>query len=226
MNEQGAQPVGRHRWDVTPGEAIAIQRELAGRVVNAGDPGPVGLIAGVDVSAGRLGSRGRAAVVLLNYPDLALVEVARHEAEITFPYVPGLLSFREIPAILPAFEQLSRQPDLVIVDGQGIAHPRRLGVAAHLGLLIDRPTIGCAKSRLIGVHQDPPDRPGTWTPLFDGRNVIGNVVRTRAGVKPLYISVGHRIGLAEATEWVLRCTRGYRLPEPIRAAHQSAGTPG
>ena len=224
MDGQGARPIGTHRWDVTPDEAIAIQRELAGRIVREGDPAPVRLVAGVDVSAGRLGSRGRAAVVLLSYPDLTIVEVARHETEITFPYVPGLLSFREIPIILPAFEQLSRQPDLVIVDRQGIAHPRRLGVAAHLGLLIDRPTIGCAKSRLTGTHEDPPDRPGAWTPLLDRRQIIGHVVRTRAGVKPLYISVGHRVGLAEATEWILRCTRRYRLPEPIRAAHQSAGT--
>lgn len=214
-----------HAWNVEPEQAIAIQRELAGRVIREGNPDPVRLIAGIDISAGRVGSRGRAAVVILSYPDLTVVETVRHEAEITFPYIPGLLSFREIPLILETYARLAQQPDLVIVDGQGIAHPRRLGIAAHLGVLIDRPTIGCGKSRLTGRHAEPPAEPGFWVPLLAGREVIGNVVRTRRGVKPLYISLGHRIGLAEATEWILRCTRRYRLPEPIRAAHQSAGTP-
>lgn len=213
-----------HRWDVTPAEARAIQRELAGRVIDSGEPTDVSVVAGIDISAGRVGDRGRAAVVLLSYPDLQVIEVARHEAIIEFPYVPGLLSFREVPLILEAYRRLRGVPDLVIVDGQGIAHPRRLGIAAHLGLLIDRPTIGCAKSRLFGNHAEVPAAAGTWVSLTAGNQaVIGNVVRTRAGVKPVYISIGHRIGLAAATAWILRCTRGYRLPEPIRAAHRAAG---
>ena len=214
---------GLNAWDVSPDEAVAIQRDLARRVIRTGDPGDVRRIAGIDISAGRVGESGRAAVVILSYPDLAVVEVARHEAEITFPYVPGLLSFREIPLILEAYRQISIPPDLVLVDGQGIAHPRRLGIAAHLGLLIDRPTIGCGKSRLTGRHDDPPDEPGAWTPLRSGRETIGAVLRTRSGVKPVYISVGHRIGLDQAIAWTIRCTRRYRLPEPIRAAHNQAG---
>jgi deoxyribonuclease V len=214
-----------HPWDVSPAEAIAIQRELAGRVIRSGGPDPesVRYIAGVDISAGKVGTTGRSAVVLLSYPDLEVVEVSRHEQELRFPYVPGLLSFREIPIIRGAYERLSRLPDLVIVDGQGIAHPRRLGLAAHLGLLIDRPTIGCAKSVLTGRYEDPPDEAGACTPLRAGGEVIGNAVRTRPGVKPVFISIGHRIGLDEATAWILRCTRRYRLPEPIRAAHNHAG---
>lgn len=203
---------------------MAIQKELAGRVIRAGNPDPVRFVAGVDVSAGRAGNRGRAAVVLLTYPDLEILEVARQETDLPFPYVPGLLSFREIPAVLGAYEKLSREPDLLIVDGQGIAHPRRLGIAAHLGLLLDRPAIGCGKSRLLGTHDDPPNERGAWSSLRHRSEEIGRVLRTRPGVKPVYISIGHRIGLTEAVEWIMRCTRGYRLPEPIRAAHQHAGS--
>jgi deoxyribonuclease V len=143
---------------------------------------------------------------------------------VTFPYVPGLLSFRETPVLLEPLSRV-RKPDLLLVDGQGFAHPRRFGIACHLGLLLDVPAIGCAKSRLCGEHAEPDWAAGSQAPLRDGGQVIGAVLRTRDGVNPIYVSVGHRIGLAEAAEWVLRCCRGLRLPEPTRLAHQAAGGP-
>lgn len=209
-------------WKLSPAEARALQQRLRGEVLATGGPGDVRLVAGVDVSAGRFGTVGRAAVVVLEYPALRAVEQAAEEAPVPFPYVPGLLSFREIPLLLPAFERLRRTSDLLVVDGQGVAHPRRFGLAAHLGVLLGLPTIGCAKSRLIGTHDAVPDERGASVPLLDRGEVIGAVVRTRPGVKPLYISVGHRIGLESAVEWILRLTRGLRLPEPTRLAHQAA----
>jgi deoxyribonuclease V len=142
---------------------------------------------------------------------------------VTFPYVPGLLTFREAPLALRAFEQLNNTPDLVIVDGQGVAHPRRMGIAAHLGLFLEVPTIGCAKSRLIGEHDEPAQAAGSHTPLTDEGDVIGEVVRTQAGTRPLYVSVGHRISLGRAVQMVMACCKRYRLPEPSRLAHQAAG---
>lgn len=209
-------------WKLSPRDAVALQQRLRGEIVATGDPGDVRLVAGVDVSAGRFGSRGRAAVVVLEYPSLRAVEQSLEEAPVPFPYVPGLLSFREIPLLLPAFERLQRRPDLLLVDGQGVAHPRRFGLAAHLGLILGLPTIGCAKSRLIGSHDDVPDERGASVPLRADGETIGAVVRTRPGVKPLYISVGHRIGLRAAVDWVLRLTHGLRLPEPTRLAHEAA----
>lgn len=181
-------------------------------------------VAGVDISVGARGSnRGRAAVVVLAYPSLETVEQAVEHAPVTFPYVPGLLSFRELPLILPAFARLRTRPDLVVVDGQGIAHPRRFGIAAHLGLLLDLPAIGCAKSRLTGVPAAPlAEERGARVPLLDRGEVVGYLLRSRERVKPLWVSAGHRIGNEAAADWVLRlCTR-YRLPEPTRLAHQAA----
>jgi deoxyribonuclease V len=175
-------------------------------------------VAFVDRPYRRQPALARAAVVLLSYPDLAVVERHVVEAPVTFPYVPGLLSFRETPALARAFEALKGRPDLLLVDGQGCAHPRRFGLACHLGVLLDLPAIGCAKSRLCGEHGVLPDAAGSRVPLADGDEVIGLVLRTRDGVAPLYVSVGHRIGLNEAAEWVLRLCRGYRLPEPVRLA--------
>ncbi len=209
-------------WNLSPTEARALQERLRGQVVTSGAPENVRLIAGTDISAGHLGTRGRAAVVLIEYPSLRPVEVATHEDEIRFPYVPGLLSFREIPLLLPAFAALTRVPDLVLVDGQGYAHPRRLGLAAHLGLLLAMPTIGVAKSRLTGTAAPVGNERGAREPLIDRGETIGEVVRTRTGVAPLYISVGNLIGLDEAVAWVLRLTKGLRLPEPTRLAHQAA----
>jgi deoxyribonuclease V len=212
-----------HSWDLTPKEAAELQTRLASQIVAEGDPIDVRLIAAADVAFAdrpyrRRPSLARAAVVVLSYPELALVEQHVIEAPVTFPYVPGLLSFREIPALAQAFELLRQEPDLLLVDGQGRAHPRRFGLASHLGLLLDVPTIGVAKSRLIGEHAEPGRLRGDCTPLTHGGETIGAVLRTREGVRPLYVSVGHRISLEVAAAWVLRlCTR-YRLPEPIRVA--------
>ncbi len=213
-------PSQLHPWTLSIPEAAGVQRDLAGRVVAEGEPGPVRLVAGVDV--GYRGVFGRAAVAVLSYPALEPVETARAELPAPFPYVPGFLSFREAPTILAAFERLTSTPDLILVDGQGIAHPRRFGVAAHLGLLLDLPTIGCAKSRLIGTADEPADERGAFTLLRHRGETIGAVVRTRPGVSPIYVSVGQRIGLEAAIAWTLRCTGRYRLPEPIRAAHRAA----
>jgi deoxyribonuclease V len=211
-----------NRWDVVAAEAEAIQRELAPFVIRTGDPQEVHLVAGIDVALPE--GQARAAIVVDSLPDLKPVEIATAVCSITFPYVPGLLSFREAPTIIAALEKLTHQPDLVIVDGQGIAHPRHLGIASHLGLLLDRPTIGCAKSLLTGRHGVVGDQPGDWAPIEYQREVIGAALRTRVGVSPVYVSIGHRISLAAAIHWVLACCRGYRLPEPQRQAHKAAGS--
>ena len=212
-----------HRWDVTLDEARAIQHELAKRVSPVPALGEVRLIAGVDMSAKGV---GRAAVVLLSYPALETLEIARAEVPLVFPYVPGFLTFREGPAVLAAFARLRALPDLILFDGQGIAHPRRLGIAAHLGVLLDRPSIGCAKSLLVGrpAGELPPEA-GAWVPLKDRGETVGAAVRTRRAVNPIYVSIGHKIDLPTAVEWVLACCRGYRLPEPTRRAHNAAALP-
>ncbi|MGD9142876.1 MAG: deoxyribonuclease V [Dehalococcoidia bacterium] len=214
--------VRRHGWQVTTAEAIELQKELAGQVSRDGEVNPR-FIAGVDVSINRRAETGTGAVVVLSWPELDVVEIQVVTDKIPFPYVPGLLSFREIPLLLPAFGKLSIIPDLCIVDGQGIAHPRRMGLAAHLGLFLDIPTVGCAKSRLCGHHEEPGINAGNHTELRDREEVIGSVVRTRDRVKPVYVSIGHKIGLPSAIKWVLNCCRDYRLPEPTRLAHQAAG---
>lgn len=211
-------------WDLSPSAARALQRELAGRVRLAGEAAGARLIAGVDISTGPRGSNaGRAAVVLLEWPSLAPVEQSVYRAPVRFPYVPGLLSFRELPLVLPAFERLRQRPDLVVVDGQGFAHPRRFGIASHLGVLLDLPTIGCAKSRLTGqpVAEVARERGGSAA-LVDRGETVGCELRTRDGVKPLYVSPGHRMSVEASVAWVLRLTRGYRLPEPTRLAHNAA----
>lgn len=209
-----------HPWDVSPAEAIRLQEELRSQVVAENCLGEVHAIAGVDVSV--RGEVARAAVVVLRYPDLAFQEVALAEVTVTFPYIPGLLAFREAPAILAACAKLRAEPDLLIFDGQGLAHPRRMGIATHVGLFLDRPTIGCAKSRLCGEHSELPSQAGSWVPLADRGEVIGAVVRTRSGVRPVYVSLGHRVDLEAAIHYVLTCCRGYRLPEPCRLAHRAA----
>jgi len=213
----------RHGWRMTAAAAIQIQKELAGEVVRMGDVTNPRLIAGADISVDRVAGTGTAAVVVLSYPELAVVEVKTVTRPITFPYVPGLLSFREAPLVLAACERLELTPDLLLVDGQGIAHPRRLGLAAHLGLFLEVPTIGCAKSRLCGEYAEPGNEAGSASELEDNGEVIGAIVRTRTGVKPLFISIGNRIDLPQAISRVLDCCRGYRLPEPTRRAHLAAG---
>jgi len=211
-----------HNWDVSTSEAIQIQRKLATQVDNHGSIGTPSLIAGVDVSGANEQGIAKAAIVILNYPDLNTIDTITIEAKVSFPYIPGLLSFREMPLLIKAFQKLNAVPDLVLVDGQGIAHPRRLGLAAHLGLFLDIPTIGCAKSRLTGTNAELPNEAQSWTELFDGNDVIGAAVRTKLKTNPLYISVGHKISLAKAIYWTLKCCTKYRLPEPTRLAHQTA----
>lgn len=216
------QIVSHHDWQVTTTEAIRIQTDMAGQVSREGDVDPH-LIAGVDISVDRASATGTGAVVVLSYPELEIVEVEVVTDRIEFPYVPGLLSFREAPLVLAACEKLTVSPDLFIVDGQGIAHPRRIGLASHLGLFLDTPTIGCAKSRLCGTHKTPEDEAGSQAELIDKGEIIGAVLRTRTGIKPVYVSIGHKISLKSAVDWVLACCCAYRLPEPTRLAHQTAG---
>ena len=213
-----------HRWDLAPREAVVLQRELAGRVRCEDDHGPWRTVAGVDV--GLRHGVARAAVVVLSYPTLQEVAHAVAEAPVTFPYVPGLLSFREAPVALAALAQLDALPDVLIFDGQGCAHPRRLGIASHVGVLLDWPTVGCAKSRLCGQHQGLDTERGSQAPLMDGEERIGVVLRTRHAVRPVYVSVGHRVSLESAVALVLACGAGYRLPEPIRRAHHLASGRG
>lgn len=211
-----------HAWAVTPAEAIAIQQRLRARVVLSGGPQTVNTVAGIDVGFEDNGRTVRAAAVVLSYPALAPVATALARVPTPFPYVPGLLSFRELPGVLAALESLDTAPDLLLCDGQGIAHPRRLGIAAHLGVITGLATIGVGKSRLTGTHEDPGPDKGDRTPLKDGDERIGTVLRSRTNVRPLYISPGYRISHEEAVKWVLACTPKYRLPEPIRAADRLA----
>lgn len=211
----------RHRWGLTPRAAIALQATLRGKVVEVPLP-PLGagaLIAGTDVSYDKHSDRLFAAVVVLRWPDLNLVEQATAVARAPFPYVPGLLSFREIPPLLHCFRHLSVIPDAVLVDGQGFAHPRRFGLACHLGWLLEVPTIGCAKSILCGSCEKLATHRGATAPLTHKGETVGLALRTRAGVQPMFVSIGHRAELASAAELVLRCATRYRLPEPTRAAH-------
>ena len=196
-----------------------MQTRLAGLVRQEPLTRPVRLIGGSDVAFNRRGDTCVAAIVVMTWPGLELVESAELVRKVEFPYIPGLLSFRELPAIVEAAGRLKLCPDLLLVDGQGRAHPRRLGIASHLGLELDWPTIGCAKSRLVGEHREPGPNRRCRTRLTQDGELIGYVVRTRTGVKPLYVSVGHRIELDEAVRFVLAACRGYRLPEPARAAH-------
>jgi len=212
-----------HSWQITAAEAKQIQQELATQVSRKCNLVNPRFIAGTDLSVSRYRELARAAVVILDYPELKIVEIATAEGKLNFPYIPGLLSFREAPLVLEACRKLSIRPDLLVVDGQGIAHPRRLGLASHLGLFLDIPTIGCAKSRLCGQHEPLPEEAGAHTELIDNDEVIGSVVRTKNGVKPVYVSIGHGVDLPMAVYWVKECCRGYRLPEPSRLAHITAG---
>lgn len=211
-----------HGWEVDVTEAIEIQRTLAARVVREGEVVGPSYVAGADISGEDKRGIARAAVVVLSYPELKPVEQSTVEVRPMFPYVPGLLSFREVPLILAACEGLKLVPDVVIADAQGVAHPRRLGLASHLGLLLDVTTIGCAKSILCGQHAELGEEPGEYSPLVDDDEVVGAALRTRRGVKPVYVSIGHKIDLGSALHWVLACCRGYRLPEPTRLAHLAA----
>lgn len=209
-----------HRWDVTPREAAAIQEKLRGRVRERPLARPVRTVAGADVSYDKRAGLVYAAVVLMSWPELEVLETSTAARRGRFPYVPGLLTFREGPALLEAFGRLPRRPGLIFFDGQGRAHPRRLGLASHLGLALGVPSIGCAKSRLTGHHALPRRVRGARADLVDEGEVVGTVLRTRAGVRPIYVSVGHLITLEEAAAWCLASARRYRLPEPAREAHR------
>ena len=211
-----------HDWQVTVAQAREIQRKLAPLVSRKNEITLPRLIAGVDISPPDDHGVATGAVVVLSYPDFALVETRVARQPLTFPYVPGLLSFREVPLTLAACQQLSTIPDIFLVDGQGLAHPRRLGLASHLGLLLDVPAIGCAKSRLCGRHEPVKEEPGSMAELWDGDEIIGAALRTKAGAQPLYISIGHKVDLEGVVHWVMNCCRGYRLPEPTRLAHLAA----
>ena len=213
-----------HPWDVDAREAVGIQRDLASRVIAEDGFGtPPRYVAGVDLSPGDADGVATAAVVLLELPELRKVEVKVHRGKPGFPYVPGLLSFREAPLVLGALEQLETEPDIILADGQGLAHPRRFGIACHLGLLTDTPAVGCAKSILRGRPDGDLDPdPGAYVDLVDKGEVVGAAVRTRKSVRPVYVSVGHKISLGSAIEWTLACCKGYRIPEPTRLAHLAA----
>lgn len=209
-----------HPWNLTQNEAIALQRELAQRIIRVDQIEEVQYVAGVDMAINENNGMARAAVVLLNYPQLEIIERHVYEEPIRMPYIPGLLSFREAPAVIGAFQQLKQHPQLVMVDGIGIAHPRRIGIASHLGLWLDLPTIGCAKSLLVGRYDKAAlgEEVGSWVPIIDKRETIGAVLRTRPKVNPMFISLGHRISLETSIHFVLACGKGYRLPEPTRQA--------
>lgn len=228
-----------HDWNLSPADAIALQKRMATRIERTDRLAPVRHLAGVDIGFEQGGEITRAAVVVLAWPGdsltglkgeplagLEVVEQVVHREPTRMPYIPGLLSFREIPAALGAFDKLSVRPELVMVDGQGIAHPRRLGVASHLGLWLDLPTIGVAKSRLCGVYDEVPEARGEWTLLHHRDETIGAVLRTRVGVKPVFVSLGHRISLATSLDWVVKCLGRTKLPEPTRLADRLASRRG
>ena len=211
-----------HRWDVEPSEAFAIQQQLRGRIVSKDDFGAIRWVGGVDIGFEDDGATTRAAAVVLGFPDLQLHEHVMVRRPTSYPYIPGLLSFREVPAALEALAALGTRPDLLLCDGQGLAHPRRFGLACHLGLLSDIPAVGAAKTHLFGTYDPVGEERGSWQPMRDRNEVIGAALRTRRGTKPLFVSIGHRIGLASAIDLVLACTPKYRLPETTRWAHRYA----
>ena len=213
----------RHNWNLTTSEAKVIQEELQKEVIIQDKfKEPVKYVAGVDMGFEADGTISRAAVAVLSFPDLQIQEQSIAKRLTTFPYIPGFLSFREIPAVLDALEKINTTPDIILCDGQGLAHPRRLGIACHLGVILDMPTIGVAKSWLIGDYEEVPQQKGSWKSLIHNDEMIGAVLRTRENVKPLYVSSGHRISLPTAIDYVLQCTPKYRLPETTRIADKLA----
>ena len=212
-----------HSWQVSVTQALEIQQRLAAQVSKRSEVTTPRFIAGVDISVGKAQGMATAAVVVLNYPELRVMETKVAQGRLDFPYIPGLLSFRESPLTLAACQKLTITPDLILVDGQGIAHPRRLGLASHLGLFLNTPTIGCAKSLLCGNHEAPGAEPGSYAEIADRGEIIGAALRTKLRVKPVYVSIGHKVDLQTAIYWVMNCCHGYRLPEPTRLAHLAAG---
>ncbi len=201
--------------------ALEIQKSLAPQVVRQDDFESIKYIAGVDVAYGTNENELYAAAVILEAETLKIIETSITKSIVQFPYIPGLFSFRELPPLITALEKLSTAPDLIICDGQGLAHPRRFGLACHLGLLFDIPTIGCGKTRLVGEHSTPSEKRGSQAELIDNNEIIGSVLRTQSGVKPVYVSLGHKISLETACNWVLKLSPQYRLPETTRTADQA-----
>lgn len=209
-----------HNWNLSYSQAIALQKQLSEKVQQTRLRNKPQTIAGIDCAFSRDKKRIIACVVVLNFADFEPIETTNASQKVVFPYIPGLLSFREAPVCIAAVEKLKREPDVFLIDGQGIAHPRRLGLAAHLGLFFDKPTIGCAKSRLTGTFQEPLSKKGAYNPLKDKKETIGAVIRTREKVKPVFVSIGNKCSLEDAIKVTLTCATKYRLPEPTRLAHQ------
>ncbi len=215
-----------HRWDLTPKEAAQLQIELRLLLKKQRDFGEIQTVAGADIAVdvasvaatGRKEAVGYAGVIVYSFPGLEEIERRSARRRLTFPYVPGLLVFREGPVLLDAFAQLRTEPDLLLFDAHGYSHPRRFGLACHLSAVLRKPGVGVAKSRLIGYYEEPRDQVGAWSPLVDVEETIGAVLRTRAGVQPIFISIGHRVDLESAIEIALACTDGYRVPKPTREA--------
>ena len=206
------------RWNLTPSDARRLQEQIPVLVESRDRLGPVRTVAGADLAL--MEATGYAAVILYSFPDLEEFERAWSSGTLRFPYIPGLLAFREMPLLLEAFGKLRRRPDLILADAHGWAHPRRSGMACHLGLVLDIPTIGCAKSVLVGDYQMPRIRRGSASVLSDGEETIGMVLRTRAGVRPVFVSIGHRVSLETSVRLTMACCDGYRIPKPLRQADQ------
>ncbi|MEE9584989.1 MAG: deoxyribonuclease V [Candidatus Brocadiales bacterium] len=208
-----------HPWDVSYKDAVSLQEELRGRLVIRNIPGQPRVIAGADVAYSRLTNRVYAGVITMDFRSMSVIEEAFATAEATFPYIPGLLSFREAPVLLKAFSGINKAPDVIMFDGQGIAHPRGVGLASHMGLILDKPSIGCAKKLLLGEHKPVGDRVGAFSYILHKRRRIGAALRTKEGVKPVFVSPGHKTDIASSIRIVLGSCRRYRLPEPTRKAH-------
>jgi deoxyribonuclease V len=213
-------PVLHHPWNLNEAEALRLQEELASKVSREDRLTEVRLVAGVDVAYHPVGDKLAASVVVLDAVTLEPVETSVAEDRATFPYMPGLFSFRELPPIVKALRKLHTRPDLIVCDGQGLAHPRRFGLACHLGVLFDVPAIGCGKTRLIGEAEEPGPKRGERSPLIDRGEIVGSVLRTQDGIKPVYVSIGHRVSLETACKWILRLAPRYRLPETTRLSDQ------
>lgn len=214
------EPTFDHPWDISPKEAILLQQTLRKRVVLEDRIEEVRIIAGTDVSYDARVKQARAVVAVLSFPNLSLINYTTATILSPFPYIPGLLSFREVPPLIECFRNLKSQPDLILCDGHGFAHPRGFGLACHLGVLFDIPSIGVAKRILLGEHESVPQIRGAWKPLIHEGDNIGAAVRSRSNTKPIYVSIGHRISLGTAIELVMKCTTRYRLPETTRWAHR------
>ena len=212
-----------HPWDLTPREAIQVQKKLAQRISLQNSFTKIHTIAGADIAVDIESNEGIAGVVVYRFPDLKTVERQSARKKLTYPYIPGLLSFREVPVLLEALREIKTEPDLILFDGQGIAHPRFLGIASHMGLLLDKPTIGCAKSLLVGSFEEPAKKAGSTSPLKIGEKTVGMVLRTRDGARPIFVSPGHKIDLETSVQIVKNCCDGFRIPKPTREADRFVG---